>query len=201
MPHDIPRDPEHHAQYLRTLLLGAARRDARAFRALYDATAPRLFGFALRILRQRELAEEALQDGYVAIWHAAAGYQATLAAPMTWMATIVRNKALDLRRREGQAATVELDAEGFDSEVVAALSAPGPGPAEALQRSADAQALAHCMATLERRHQQAIGLAFYHDLSHGEVAQQLSLPLGTVKTWIRRGLDRLKACLARREAS
>jgi RNA polymerase sigma-70 factor (ECF subfamily) len=191
VPYDTRSDPEH----LHALLLAAASRDARAFRALYDATAPRLFGFALRILCKRELAEEALQDGFVAIWHAAATYQAALAAPMTWMATIVRNKALDIRRRQDQ--PVEIDAEGFDSEVIAALAAPGPGPAETLQRSDEAQALQRCMATLERSHQQAIGLAFYHDLTHGEVAQQLSLPLGTVKSWIRRGLDRLKTCLAR----
>nr|WP_308807658.1 sigma-70 family RNA polymerase sigma factor [Pseudoduganella dura] len=180
------------------LLLAAGRRDAQAFRTLYDATSPKLFGFALRILHKRELAEEALQDGYVAIWHAAGTYQAALAAPMTWMTTIVRNKALDIRRRLDQ--PVEIDADGFDSEVIAALAAAGPGPAETLQRSTEAQALAHCMATLERRHQQAIGLAFFHDLTHGEVAQQLSLPLGTVKTWIRRGLEKLKNCLARREA-
>ncbi len=195
MPYDTPHDPDQ----LHGLLLAAGRRDAQAFRALYDATSPKLFGFALRILHKRELAEEALQDGYVAIWHAAGTYQAALAAPMTWMTTIVRNKALDIRRRLDH--PLEIDADGFDSEVIAALAAPGPGPAETLQRSAEAQALAHCMATLERRHQQAIGLAFFHDLTHGEVAQQLSLPLGTVKTWIRRGLERLKNCLARREAS
>lgn len=195
MPYDTPHDPDQ----LHGLLLAAARRDAQAFRTLYDATAPRLFGFALRILHKRELAEEALQDAYVAIWHAAGTYQAALSAPMTWMTTIVRNKALDIRRRLDQ--PVEIDADAFDSELLAALAEPGPGPAETLQRSADAQALAHCMTTLERRHQQAIGLAFFHDLSHGEVAQQLALPLGTVKTWIRRGLERLKACLARREVS
>jgi RNA polymerase sigma-70 factor (ECF subfamily) len=191
VPYDTPKNPDQ----LHALLLAAARRDAQAFRTLYDATAPKLLGFALRILHKRELAEEALQDGYVAIWHAAGTYQAALSAPMTWMATIVRNKALDIRRRQEE--PLELDAEGFDSEVIAALAEQGPGPAETLQRSAQAQALAHCMAALERRHQQAIGLAFFHDLTHGEVAQQLALPLGTVKTWIRRGLDKLRICMAR----
>lgn len=196
MPYDHPDQDR-----LRTLLRDTARRDAHAFRALYDTTAPKLFGFALRVLHKRELAEEALQDGFVAIWHAAASYESDLAAPMTWMATIVRNKALDVRRRLGDADTVEIDADAFDREVVEALAATGNGPAEALQCSADALALAHCMATLERRQQQAIGLAFFHDLTHGEVAQQLALPLGTVKTWIRRGLDKLKTCLQRRESA
>ncbi|QBE67321.1 sigma-70 family RNA polymerase sigma factor [Pseudoduganella lutea] len=178
-----------------------ARHDAHAFRALYDATSPKLFGFALRVLHKHELAEEALQDGFVAIWHAAATYQPGLAAPMTWMATIVRNKALDVRRRQGDEGTVEIDAAAFDRDVVEALAATANGPAEAHQCSVDAQALARCMDTLERRHRQAIGLAFFHDLTHGEVAQQLALPLGTVKTWIRRGLDKLKTCLTRGEVA
>jgi RNA polymerase sigma-70 factor (ECF subfamily) len=185
-------------EQLRTLLLATAARDARSFRALYDATAPRLFGFALRVLRKHELAEEALQDGFVAIWHAAAGYQATLAAPMTWMATIVRNKALDVLRRQAPQG-LEIDAGDYERELVAAMHAPGRGPADALQFSADARALAQCLSRLERQQRQVIGLAFFHDLSHGEVAVQLSLPLGTVKTWIRRGLEKLKACLARGE--
>lgn len=201
MPNTTDPEPRlHDADRLRELLLAAARKDARAFRALYDAAAPKLFGFALRIVRKHELAEEALQDGFVAIWHGAGTYQAALAAPMTWMATIVRNKALDVLRRLDPD-TVEIDSEGFDRAVLEAMTAPGPGPADALEYSADARVLAQCLATLEARQQQAIGLAFYHDLSHGEVAAQLALPLGTVKTWIRRGLDKLKSCLARGEAA
>ncbi len=180
---------------LRTWLLGAARRDAAAFRALYDATSAKLFGFALRILHKRELAEEALQESFVAIWHNAGGYQSQLAAPMTWMATIVRNKAFDLLRRSD--ATVEIDSEQFDREVMNALQYPRATPIEALQMSGDAKALAHCMAALEGLQRQAIGLAYFHDLSHSEVAAQLALPLGTVKTWIRRGLDKLRNCLAK----
>ena len=190
-----PLDP----QQLRSLLLGAARRDATAFRALYDATSSKLFGFALRILVKRELAEEVLQESFVAIWNNAGSYQSQLAAPMTWMATIVRNKAFDLLRRSD--VTTEIDAEQFDSEVMNALQDPAATPIEALQMSSDAKALAHCMSALEGLHRQAIGLAFFHDLSHSEVAQQLALPIGTVKTWIRRGLERLKTCLQKRESA
>src|ERR1700739_5024784 len=175
-------------QQLRSWLQGAARRDAAAFRALYDATSSKLFGFALRILVKRELAEEVLQESFVAIWNNAGSYQSQLAAPMTWMATIVRNKAFDLLRRSD--VTTEIDAEQFDSEVMNALQDPGATPIEALLMSSDAQALAYCMAALEGLHRQAIGLAFFHDLSHSEVAQQLALPIGTVKTWIRRGLEK-----------
>ena len=184
-------------QQLKTWLVAVARKDSAAFRALYDATSPKLFGFALRILRKREWAEEALQESFVSVWNNAAGYQAQLAAPMTWMSTIVRNKAFDLLRRLD--ATVEIDAETFDKEVMAALESTDPTPLEALQLSADSKAMARCFAQLEGWHRQAIALAFYHDLSHSEVAQQMHLPIGTVKTWIRRGLERLRLCLGKLE--
>lgn len=182
---------------LRDWLHGAANHDALAFRSLYDATSARLYGFALRILHRRELAEEALQDSFVAIWHGAGSYQSHLAAPMTWMTTIVRNKALDLLRRSGGDIDVEIDGAPFDKSVMDALRDPAASPIDALEISREAQALAACMSELEGNHRQVLGLAFFHDLSHSEVARQLTLPIGTVKTWIRRSLERLKACLAK----
>lgn len=184
-------------QQLRTWLQGAANRDAAAFRSLYDATSPKLFGFALRILGKRELAEEVMQESFVAIWHNAASYQSQLAAPMTWMTTIVRNKAYDLLRRSDDAA--ELDSDQFNADIMNALHDPAATPIEALTISRDAKALAFCMSALEGMHRQVLGLAFFHDLSHSEVAQQMSLPIGTVKTWIRRSLERLKTCLTKGE--
>ena len=184
-------------QQLRTLLAAVARKDGPAFRSLYDATSAKLFGFALRILNKRELAEEVLQESFVSIWNNAGGYQAGLAAPMTWMTTIVRNRAFDTLRRTD--AAVEIDADTFDKDVMEALESPGPGPLDALRLGADAKALAQCFSRLEGLHRQAIALAFYHDLSHSEVAEQMKLPLGTVKTWVRRGLERLRTCLNRLE--
>ena len=184
-------------QQLRTWLAAAGRRDHASFRALYEASSPKLFGFALRILHKRELAEEVLQDSFVAIWNHAANYQAHLAAPMTWMATIVRNKAFDHLRRTGD--TVEIEAEQFDSDVMNALQDPQATPIEALQMSGDAKALAWCMSALDGAHRQVLALAYFHDLSHSEVAAQLTLPVGTVKTWIRRSLEKLRRCLAKRE--
>lgn len=177
---------------LQAWLSAAARQDATAFRSLYEATSPRLYGFALRILARPELAEEALQDGFVAIWHHAPSYQRHLAAPMTWMTTIVRNKALDLLRVTGGD---DARVGGVDSDFMEAVRDPGATPAEALALSHEARALADCMAALEGAHRQAVGLAFFHDLSHSEVAQRMALPIGTVKTWIRRSLERLKTCL------
>lgn len=188
-----PLDP----QQLRIWLMAAGKRDAAAFRALYDASSSKLFGFALRILHKRELAEEVLQESFVAIWNNAANYQSHLAAPMTWMATIVRNKAFDHLRRSD--AAVAIDADQFDGEVMNALQDPQATPIEALQMSGDAKALAWCMSALEGAHRQVVALAYFHDLSHSEVAAQMKLPIGTVKTWIRRSLDKLRVCLARRE--
>ncbi|MEO6921522.1 MAG: sigma-70 family RNA polymerase sigma factor [Collimonas sp.] len=171
------------------------RKDAVAFRALYDATSSKLFGFALRILVKREWAEEVLQESFVNIWNNADSYQASLAAPMTWMTTIVRNKAFDFLRRTDSA--VEIDADTFDKEVMNAMECADPTPLEALQLTDDAKALANCLGRLEGLHRQAIALSFYHDLSHSEVAEQMKLPIGTIKTWIRRGLERLKTCLGK----
>lgn len=182
---------------LQTWLRAAALQDADAFRHLYDATSARLYGFALRILGKPELAEEALQDGFVAIWHHAGSYQSHLAAPMTWMTTIVRNKALDLLRVGGNGFDTSL--EPFDSEVVEALRDPAATPIEALAISREAKALAVCMSALEGMHRQVLGLAFFQDLSHSEVASRMTLPIGTVKTWIRRSLERLKTCLEKGE--
>lgn len=180
---------------LRAWLQGTAQHDAVAFRRLYEATSARLYGFALRILAKRELAEEALQDSFVAIWNKAHTYQSQLAAPMTWMTTIVRNKCFDLLHQAG--VQVDLGADPFDKDVASALQDPHVTPIEALEIGREAKALAVCMSALEGVHRQVLGLAFFHDLSHQEVAQHMALPLGTVKTWIRRSLERLKTCLAR----
>ena len=181
------------------LLAATALHDAAAFRQLYQAAGPKLFGFALRILGKHELAEEAMQDAFVSIWHSAAAYQPHLAAPMTWMATIVRNKALDILRRSDD--TVELDLDDIDSDIMNTLQDPQPQAVDAASHAADVRALARCMSALEGLHRQAIGMAYLHDLSHSDIAGRLNLPIGTVKTWIRRGLERLKACLAKREAA
>ena len=188
---------------LKAWLTAVARKDAAAFRSLYDAASPKLFGFALRILGKRELAEEVLQESFVSIWNNAAGYQAGLAAPMTWMTTIVRNKAFDLLRRVDD--VVEIDADNFRDggmlDVMNAMESGDPTPLEALQLTQDSRALARCLAKLEGLHRQAIALAFHHDLSHSEVAEQMKLPIGTVKTWIRRGLERLRLCMSKLEGA
>lgn len=184
---------------LRAWLHAAAHHDGEAFRSLYDASSPRLYGLALRILGRRELAEEVVQESFVAIWHSAGHYESGLSAPMTWMTTIVRNKAFDLLRRTRH--DVQIDGEPFDAAVLEALRDPQATPIESLQMSSDAKALAGCMSALEEKHRTVIGMAFFHDLSYTDVARQLVLPIGTVKTWIRRSLARLHDCLKGRGAA
>ena len=172
-------------------LLGACgRRDREAFARLYRASSPKLFGVALRILKREDWAEEVLQDAYVSIWNHSGGYASGLSAPMTWMTSIVRNRCLDwLRKPRFEVA----DPEG---EIAERTASNFEGPLALLERSNEASAIAACLKGLEPKQRQTIVLAFYEGLSHSELAAHLREPLGTVKTWVRRGLVRLKGCLA-----
>ena len=183
------------ADPLVALLAACAQRDRAAFEQLYRQTSAKLFGVALRIVRQEDLAEEVLQDCYIRIWNRAGDYREGLAAPMTWMASIVRNRSLDwLRRANPEVIDV-------DGEIIERAASDVEGPLAALERLQDGAALARCLGELEAKQRQAILLAFHDGLSHSELAKQLREPLGTVKTWVRRGLAKLKACLgARAEA-
>jgi RNA polymerase sigma-70 factor, ECF subfamily len=178
-------------QVLAGLLAGCARKDQAAFARLYQSTSSKLFGVALRILRREDWAEEVLQDCYVSIWNHAGSYETGLSAPMTWMTSIVRNRCLDwLRRPQTEATGAEYDV------AVEAWQDDSPGPMEQLMAAGDAQALARCLRQLEGKQRQSIMLAFFHGMSHTELAGHMKQPLGTVKTWVRRGLERLKGCLS-----
>ena len=181
-------------QLLAGLLTACARKDQTAFSRLYQSTSSKLFGVAVRILRREDWAEEVLQDCYVSIWSHAGSYETGLSAPMTWMTSIVRNRCLDRLRRPNREVT---RARPDDDADVPLESVPSdaPGPLDELARSADAKALGECLRRLEPKQRQAIMLAFYEGLSHSELARHMREPLGTVKTWVRRGLERLKGCL------
>lgn len=179
---------------LETLLEACGRKDEEAFARLYRATAPKLFGVAVRILRREDWAEEVIQDCYVSIWNHAANYSAKLSAPMTWMTSIVRNRCLDWLRRPNLEVVLAPIGEDAD-DPLEQVPSDGPGPLDALARSNDAKALAECLRRLDAKQRQAIMLAFFDGLSHSELAGHMRQPLGTVKTWVRRGLERLKGCL------
>lgn len=176
---------------LNELLQRSGLGDATAFRQLYDATSPRLFALCKRLLRDEALAEDVLQEGFVKIWHHAAQFSASKASAMTWMTTIVRNQALDkLRQAQSRPATVE-DGD-YETLEFASLE---PGPDALQQMGEDAQQLMHCLNQLKPEQRECILQAFYHGQTHDELAHSLAKPLGTVKAWIRRGLEQLKGCL------
>ncbi len=177
---------------LARLLARITLRDEQAFRALYSATAGHLLGLAVGIMGSRERGEDVLQEAYMKVWHNAAQYKPGVAAPMTWLINIVRNQAID-RLRSGKAeraATVELD-----EEALALPDAAERQPQQLLQQSLERSHIDQCMAALSAAQRQALALAYYQGLVHSEIAQALNAPLGTVKAWVRRGMDRLKGCL------
>lgn len=171
-----------------------ASREA-AFRELYELTSGKLYGVALRVVGNREWAEDVLQDAYLHLWRVADAYRSSLSPPLAWMGVIVRSRALDfLRRRQAERLGAAHQADATELE---ALPGEGGSPLDTAQASEQAWALHECLRKLETRQREVLSLAYLRDLSHGELAAQLRIPLGTVKTWIRRGIDQLRGCMAR----
>ena len=186
-------DPAHQLERsarLMELLARTALADQSAFEQLYRMTSSHLYGVAMRILRESAAAEEVLQESFVNIWHHAGSYVAARSQPLTWLTSVVRNRCLD-RLRKRDVDTVNID----DEEHAMAIADRSPMPLELLLSGAEANAVRRCVETLDAGPKQAIALAFYQGLSHSELARHLKEPLGTVKSWVRRGLERLKACL------
>ena len=177
------------------LLDRIAAHDEAALKTLYEQTSSKLFGLALRVLGHRDWAEDVLQEAFITIWRVAGDYRASLSPPMAWMGLIVRSRALDLLRRRS-AGRAHLTHE-LDDEMAHGIEGDSPNPMDTTQASEQAFALHQCLGRLENKQREVVSLAYLRDLSHGELAEQLRLPLGTVKTWIRRGLDQLRNCMAR----
>ena len=174
---------------LAEMLAKVSQGDRAAFEALYQATSAKLFGFALRVLANRDLAEEALQDAFVKVWHSADTYSQEKAAVMTWMTTIVRNRCIDLLRAKPQEQSLNED-ESFDD-----WASDDLGPMEQAASMSETKALMQCLKQLAPLQRQAFVLSYFKGLAHDELATRLVQPLGTVKTWLRRGLETLKNCM------
>ncbi|MCU7845344.1 MAG: sigma-70 family RNA polymerase sigma factor [Candidatus Thiodiazotropha sp. (ex Monitilora ramsayi)] len=176
-------------QELTELLAACALNDQKAFARLYQMTSANLYGVVLRILNREAWAEDCLQEAFVKIWNNAESYRPYLAAPMTWMMTIARNQALDqLRRRRRE--VMESDGHTFLEE-----ADTDPLPLDNLTQSDEGLRLKACLELLNENQRQMIALAYFKGLTHDELANQTDAPLGTVKTWIRRGLAQLRRCL------
>ena len=183
------------ATSLQALLARAGQGDHAAFEEVYRRTHAHLFGLALRMLGREQAAEDVLQEAFVSVWKNAASYRTQVEGqeiqPMTWLIAIVRNKALDALRSRTRKRESELpDDETLDGAVGAV-----PSALDLFAQATRSLKVENCLGELDGSHRQSLALAYYQGLSHSEVAAQMGAPLGSVKAWIRRGLDKLKACL------
>jgi RNA polymerase sigma-70 factor, ECF subfamily len=174
---------------LEALLAQVALGSRDAFGALYRGTANRLFGICLRVLVERSEAEDALQEVFTTVWRKAAQFDATKASAVTWLAMIARNKAIDrLRSLPARQARASV-------ELAEDLEDPGASPPQQAQAATDRARLENCLERLEPRRRSLIRAAFFDGLTYEELATKIETPLGTIKSWIRRGLMQLRECL------
>ncbi|MDI2141614.1 MULTISPECIES: RNA polymerase sigma factor [unclassified Pseudomonas] len=172
---------------LRQLLAQCSLGDRRAFETLYRCVGPRLHGVALRFMGRPDLAEEVLQESFVRIWNNASRYESHLSAPMTWMINITRHQAIDQLRRHRDRPLTDFEQDALTDE--------SPSAHDQLNSAREATALNRCLDTLEGMQRQSITVAYFQGLSCSELAEHLAAPLGSVKSWIRRGMERLRRCL------
>jgi len=168
------------------LLQRCAEGDRTAFRLLYDAQGPRLLGRALRFTQERSLAADVVHDAFCQVWQRAASFDPERGSAEAWLTGLVRYRAIDLLRKRAHERT------GLDRSDEAD---PAASPLERLLATAAGQALHRCLTTLDEDQRRVIVLAFMDGLSYAKASERLRIPLGTVKSRIRRGLLALKACL------
>jgi len=171
------------------LLAACARQDRQAFQRLYEMTSPQLLACLIRLLRNRALAEDALQDVFIQVWRRAAQFQRDRGSSWAWLIAIARYRAIDLQRRErrlvagGMDALDELPASEEPHDSLMALGHRAAGT------------LNDCLNALQQRQRDCILLCYENGMTHAEVADRIGEPLGSVKSWIRRGLTALRRCL------
>jgi RNA polymerase sigma-70 factor (ECF subfamily) len=178
------------AQSREALLQACAGGDQTALHGLYTETAPKLFGLALRILRRRELAEEILQDCFVSVWRSAHTFDPDRGTAMAWLARIVRNRCIDVLRQRGRETPL-------DHASIEDCEDPLSSPADLAALSHDARRLQECLGELEENPRKIIALVYYEGMTYNEAAAHVGAPVGTVKSWVRRSLVRLRGCMER----
>jgi RNA polymerase sigma-70 factor (ECF subfamily) len=179
-----PAEREELAQ----ILAAAGHGDQRAFAELYRRTSSRLFGVCLRMLRDRGEAEDVLQEIYTTVWRRAESFDPARASAITWLVTLGRNKAIDRLRQHHEAPLP-------DPSIALDLVDEQPSPAADAERSQERQRLERCLDALEPQHKAAVRAAFFSGATYNELAAHCSVPLATMKSWIRRSLIRLRTCL------
>lgn len=164
------------------VMAAVAAGDRCAFRQLYDATSARLFGLAMLLLRRRDAAEDVVQEAYLRIWARAGRYDPERGPPLPWMAQFLRHAALDRRRRDG---VPHEDIDEHSDRLPAILAAIG-----------DSVDVTRCLAVLPAAQRQVLLLAYLHGYTNDEIAARLCTPVGTVKSWVRRGSARVRVALS-----
>lgn len=176
------------AEDLVKLLSQVGQGNRQSFAAFYQATSGKMFGICLQLLRRRDLAEEVVQEVYAKIWQKAANFDATRASPITWAATIARNRCLDELRKKTPVSLDELqETQEFAADEI--------NPLASMENSQDLAALMRCLNQLEEEKKQMILLAYYRGTSREALAQKYNKPVATIKTWLHRGLGQLRTCL------
>lgn len=187
---DLPvADADPTPEGLDTLLLQVAEGDEQALERLYRQTSSRLFGICLRLLLDRSDAEDVLQEVYVGIWNRAGQFDANRASAISWLTTIARNKAIDrLRARRASGRHASIDSIDLEAD-------PTASPDALAETAGERRRLDHCIERLEPGRKILIRTAFFDGATYQELATRSGTPIGTVKSWIRRGLMQLKVCL------
>lgn len=163
-------------------LARCAAGDRSALQVIYDSEAARMIGVARRILFRQDLAEEAVHDAFVRIWRGAAGFDPRRGTARGWLYAVVRNRALSIHRAENRYDARDESALEIDCEAT-------------LVRMPETSALRNCLERIDRPRRDVVVLAYVHGMSHSELAARLKVPLGTVKSWVRRSLFSLQECM------
>ena len=170
------------------LIAAVAKGDEDAFERLYAATRAKLYGVVLRILRRQDLAEEVIQETYVKVWSSAGLFNPALSSPITWMASIARNRAIDVVRKRGE---LSIEEEPAAMEV----AADSPDPLARREMTEELKRLLECIGRLEPDRQKLVLLAYYNGWSRDQLAAKFETPVNTVKTWLRRSMMDIRECL------
>lgn len=174
------------AAELVSLLASVAAGDRPALRALYERTSAKLYGICMRLLRDPSEAQDALQDVYVTVWRKAGSFDPAKASAITWLAVITRNKAIDRQRRTHASEAIDAASEVPDD---------APTAFDVVEQAQDRSRLADCLGQLDERARAMIRAAFFDGITYSVLAEREQVPLPTMKSWIRRGLLRLRGCM------
>ena len=165
-----------------------AQGDRGALREVYQRTSAKLFGVCLRILHDRQEAEDVLQDVYLTVWRRADSYDPAKASPITWLVSVARNRSIDRIRSASGRRTAPIEA-------AAEVADPAPSAAVMVETNADNARLSRCLEALDPKHAGVVRTAFFDGVTYEALAKAVGVPLGTMKSWIRRSLMSLRTCL------